>query len=77
MPLLPLSLVPALPPRRMVLTVAVAALLPWSSGRRFSNFTEEPVPATSVFEPGTLARLRAVRSELDPTGMFLANHGLD
>ncbi len=56
---------------------AVAALQPWSSGRRFSNFTEEPVPATSVFEPTTLARLRAVRAELDPAGMFRANHGLD
>jgi len=56
---------------------AVAALQPWSSGRRFSNFTEEPVPATSVFEPATLARLRAVRTELDPAGMFQANHALD
>ena len=56
---------------------AVAALEPWSNGRRFSNFTEAPVPAGSMFEPGTLARLRAVRAELDPAGTFQANHGLD
>ncbi|MCB0913218.1 MAG: FAD-binding oxidoreductase [Propionibacteriaceae bacterium] len=56
---------------------AVAALQPWSSGRRFSNFVEEPVGATAVFEPDALARLRTLRSELDPAGVFRANHGLD
>ncbi len=55
---------------------AVAALAPWSNGRRFANFTEEAVDPSSLFEPEVLARLRAVRAAVDPSGTFLANHGL-
>lgn len=55
---------------------AVAALEPWSSGRRFLNFTEEAVDPTSAFDAETLARLRAVRAQLDPAGTFAANHDL-
>lgn len=55
---------------------AVEALRPWSSGHRFLNFTEEPADAASAFAPETLARLRAVRAEVDPSGVFVANHGL-
>ncbi|HEY3339358.1 MAG TPA: FAD-binding oxidoreductase [Propionicimonas sp.] len=55
---------------------AVAALEPWSSGRRFLNFTEEAVDPASAFDPDTLARLRNVREHLDPAGTFAANHDL-
>ncbi len=55
---------------------AVAALQPWSSGRRFLNFTEEAVDPASAFDAATLARLRAVRTDLDPAGIFAANHDL-
>ncbi len=55
---------------------AVAALKPWSRGRRFLNFAEETVDPESAFDPDTLARLRAVRAEVDPAGTFLANHAL-
>ena len=52
----------------------VDALAPWSTGRRYLNFTEVPVPAASGYDPGSLARLRAVRAAVDPTGLFRANH---
>lgn len=55
---------------------AVAALESWSSGRRFLNFTEEAVDPASAFDPAALARLRAVRANLDPVGVFAANHDL-
>lgn len=55
---------------------AAEALRPWSSGHRFLNFTEEAADVSSAFAPETLARLRAVRAEVDPTGVFVANHAL-
>jgi len=55
---------------------AAAALQPWSSGHRFLNFAEEAVDPASAFTSDTLARLRAVRTQLDPAGTFVANHGL-
>jgi len=55
---------------------AVAALEPWASGRRLSNFTEEAVDPSTLFDAGTLARLRTVRTQLDPTGVFAANHDI-
>ena len=54
----------------------VAALRPWSSGHRFSNFAEEAVDPASLFPPDVLARLRAVRADVDPDGVFVANHAL-
>jgi hypothetical protein len=55
---------------------AVAALQAWSRGRRLGNFTESRVEPASLYDPGTLARLRSVRAQVDPSGVFLANHGL-
>jgi hypothetical protein len=52
------------------------ALQPWSSGHRFSNFTEEAVEPDTLFAPDALARLRAIRAAVDPSGMFVANHAL-
>ncbi len=55
---------------------AVAALEPWSNGGRFLNFTETAVTATAAYPQEALQRLRALRAELDPTGLFVANHAL-
>jgi len=54
----------------------VAALRPWASGHRFSNFAEEAVDPATLFAPDVLARLRAIRAEVDPHGIFVANHDL-
>lgn len=54
----------------------VGALAPWSSGRRYLNFTEASVDASAGYDPDSWARLRAVRAAVDPTGAFRANHSI-
>ena len=53
------------------------ALDPWSSGRRYQNFTERPVEPGSFFEPETQSRLTAIKARVDPDGLFQANHPID
>jgi hypothetical protein len=52
----------------------MAALRPWSSGRRFLSFTERAVDAGTGYSPDAWERLLRVRRSVDPTGMFRANH---
>ena len=54
----------------------IAAMAPWSSGRRYLNLTEEAVDARTAFDPETFERLRALQLELDPDGLVRANHSL-
>ncbi len=55
---------------------AVDALNAWSNGRRFLNFTDKAVDPASAFSPQTLARLRQLRSQVDPDGLIVGNHEL-
>jgi FAD/FMN-containing dehydrogenase len=51
-----------------------SALAPWSTERRYLNFTENAVdPSTGYSEDGW-QRLAGVRAAVDPTGIFAANH---
>lgn len=50
------------------------ALAPWASGSAYLNFVESPTDASGAFTDGAWERLRAVRSVVDPDGVFLANH---
>jgi FAD/FMN-containing dehydrogenase len=52
----------------------VTALSEWSEGRNFPNFSERPIDPASAYEPGAWARLRRVKAQVDPGGLFLANH---
>ena len=52
----------------------VAALRPWSTERRVLNFTEQAVDAGSGYDPAAWSRLCRIRAEVDPTGVFRANH---
>ena len=52
----------------------VAALRPWSTERRMLNFTEQVVDAGSGYDPAAWSRLCRIRAEVDPTGVFRANH---
>lgn len=52
----------------------VATLSPWSNGSRYLNFSEKSIDSSCAFEPLTWARLQTIRAELDPTGLFRANH---
>ena len=51
-----------------------AALAPWDSGTRYLNFEEGKVYARVFFDEDTWRLLRALRTEWDPTRVFLANH---
>ncbi|WP_337191922.1 FAD-binding oxidoreductase [Nocardioides flavescens] len=54
----------------------VAAMTPWHAGRRVLTFTEEAVDTSTAFDAATWDRLRAVRADVDPAGVFQANHDL-
>jgi FAD/FMN-containing dehydrogenase len=53
-----------------------AALAPYDAGLEYSNFTEANGRARRFFADETLARLRAVKADVDPEGLFQANHEL-
>jgi FAD/FMN-containing dehydrogenase len=50
-----------------------AALAPHRAGD-YPNFVEEPADASTFFDAGTWARLRAVKSLYDPQDVFKGNH---
>ena len=53
---------------------AIEALRPWSNGRSFLNFAEGPNETSTAFRESSWERLRAVRAQVDPTELFVANH---
>jgi FAD/FMN-containing dehydrogenase len=52
----------------------VDAVGPWSDGRDYLNLSERPIDASGAFGAETYARLKAIRSQVDPAGMFTASH---
>jgi hypothetical protein len=55
-------------------TRVMAALAPWSRGRRLLSFTPEQVDTSSAYDKPTLEKLMRVRTSVDPDGVLLANH---
>lgn len=53
---------------------SIAALAPYATGSTFLNLAERPVDTSTAFASGSWERLRAVRAEVDPQGVFLAGH---
>ncbi|HVG75705.1 MAG TPA: FAD-binding oxidoreductase [Thermoleophilaceae bacterium] len=51
-----------------------AALAPWDAGARYANFEERSSDARLFYDEDTFRLLRALRTEWDPSGLFLANH---
>ena len=47
---------------------------PWSNDSVYLNFTENPADCRAAYSEESYARLSAIRSEVDPDGLFLANH---
>lgn len=52
----------------------LGALAPWSNGRQFLNLAERPVDPSTGYGPEAWTRLCTVRADVDPHGVFLANH---
>ncbi|HKH19077.1 MAG TPA: FAD-binding oxidoreductase [Solirubrobacteraceae bacterium] len=54
------------------------ALAPWSAGESYPNFIPEADPARlrAAYAPAVFERLRAVRVEWDPEGVFGAGHAI-
>ncbi len=50
-----------------------SAVQPYRAGY-YPNFVEEPADAGAFFDPATWARLRAAKSEYDPSDVFVGNH---
>ena len=54
----------------------VDALAPYDSGSVYLNFAEEEIDTSRAFSPESWRRLRRVKAEVDPDGLFLANHAI-
>jgi hypothetical protein len=52
----------------------LGALAPWGNGRQFLNLAERAMDPATGYDGDAWARLCAVRAEVDPKGVFLANH---
>ena len=50
------------------------ALSPFTSGRQYLNFAENPVDSRSAYGDDTWTQLTGIRSAVDPHGTFMANH---
>ncbi len=54
--------------------VYAEALGPYASGRQYLNFTEHETDVRSGYPAGAYERLRTLRAQVDPEGIFQANH---
>jgi FAD/FMN-containing dehydrogenase len=54
-----------------------ASLEPWTSERTYLGFTSNPIDARAAFEPTAYRRLQRIKAEVDPDGLFLANHAVE
>jgi FAD/FMN-containing dehydrogenase len=53
-----------------------SAMAPWSTGRTFLNFVEDPGAMSTSFPPEVLARLVDVKRSYDPKGVIQSSHPL-
>jgi FAD/FMN-containing dehydrogenase len=52
----------------------VDAMAPYSRGRQYLNFQEEPVDPSTGYDASAWERLLRIRKAVDPAGVFQANH---
>jgi FAD/FMN-containing dehydrogenase len=57
-------------------TRLTTAMRPWSAGREYLNFAENPVDPSKGYGQETWHQLKAIRSMVDPDGLFVANHAV-
>jgi FAD/FMN-containing dehydrogenase len=53
------------------------AVRPWTTARRYLNFTDDSVDAATLYAPPAHRRLAELRARLDPRGLFQPNHPID
>jgi FAD/FMN-containing dehydrogenase len=53
---------------------AAEALAPWQTCTHYLNFAEHTVDAAKGYDAESYARLQALRAQVDPTGLMVANH---
>ena len=54
----------------------IAAMEPWHANTAYMNFAEDTVDPALFYSPEGYARLRRVKAEVDPTGLFRGNHAI-
>ncbi|TQS40124.1 FAD-binding oxidoreductase [Cryptosporangium phraense] len=52
----------------------IDAMEPWTNGRNYLNFTQQPVDPSTGFDPGAWQSLLQIRRRVDPSGVFRSNH---
>ena len=52
----------------------VSAMAPWATGEHVLNFSDKVVDTATAFDAAAYDRLRAVKADVDPDGVFQANH---
>jgi FAD/FMN-containing dehydrogenase len=52
------------------------AMRPYGSGRNYLNFAENAVDPATGYPADVYSRLQAIRAQVDPTGVFRANHSI-
>ncbi len=53
------------------------AVRPWTTERRYFNFTDTVVDGATLYAPPAHRRLADLRARLDPDGLFRPNHPID
>jgi FAD/FMN-containing dehydrogenase len=52
------------------------ALERWDAGREYLNFAEHRTDTSRLYDPTAYARLRAIKADVDPDGVFRGNHAI-
>ena len=55
----------------------MAAMAPYGHGGSYLNFAEHRVDTRSAYSADAYERLRAIRAQVDPGGLFRANHVIE
>ena len=54
----------------------IGAMAKWDAGTAYMNFAEDTVDPATFYSAEDYARLRRVKAEVDPTGLFRGNHAI-
>jgi FAD/FMN-containing dehydrogenase len=54
----------------------IGAMAKWDAGTAYMNFAEDTVDPATFYSADGYARLRRVKAEVDPTGVFRGNHAI-